>query len=237
MIDPNALKPVAPKTTNELTDSHTIIDVGQRTNKTIQKIGTIGAIALAIIGPFIGIDTPITVIQMLWLNMVMDTLAGLAFAYEPPLIEYMKELPKKKDESIINKYMFGQICVVGIYSAIICILFLKLPIVKDLFNNEGEFLTAFFGLFIFIDIFNSFCARTERINLLANITKNKVFLAIMLFIVAVQIILIYYGGNLFRTTGLSFREFQIMILIAFSVIPIDFIRKIYLRTKGDYSGV
>ncbi len=195
------------------------------------------AIALSIIGPFIGIDTPITVIQMLWLNMVMDTLAGLAFAYEPPLIEYMKELPKKKDESIINKYMFGQICVVGIYSAIICILFLKLPIVKDLFNNEGEFLTAFFGLFIFIDIFNSFCARTERINLLANITKNKVFLAIMLFIVAVQIILIYYGGNLFRTTGLSFREFQIMILIAFSVIPIDFIRKIYLRTKGDYSGV
>ena len=49
MIDPNALKPVAPKTTNELTDSHTIIDVGQRTNKTIQKIGTIGVIALAII--------------------------------------------------------------------------------------------------------------------------------------------------------------------------------------------
>lgn len=195
------------------------------------------AIFLSIIGPFIGIDTPITVIQMLWLNMVMDTLAGLAFAYEPPLLEYMKERPKKKDESIINKYMFGQIAVIGLYSAIICVLFLKLPFVKELFPNEGEFLTAFFGLFIFIDIFNSFCARTHRLNILANITKNKVFLGIMLFIVGMQIILIYYGGNLFRTTGLTFREFQIMILIAASVIPIDFIRKIYLRSKKDYSGV
>ena len=195
------------------------------------------AITLSIIGPFIGIDTPITVIQMLWLNMVMDTLAGLAFAYEPPLLEYMEEMPKKKDESIINKYMFGQICVIGIYSAIICVLFLKLPITKIWFNNEGEFLTAFFGLFIFIDIFNSFSARTHRINLLANILKNKVFLAIMIFIIIIQIILIYYGGELFRTTGLSFREFQIMILIAASVIPIDFIRKIYLRSKKDYSGV
>lgn len=195
------------------------------------------AIALSIIGPFIGIDTPITVIQMLWLNMVMDTLAGLAFAYEPPLLEYMEERPKAKDESIINKYMFGQICVIGIYSAIICVLFLKLPITKVWFNNEGEFLTAFFGLFIFIDIFNSFCARTHRINLLANIFKNKVFLTIMIFIIITQIILIYYGGELFRTTGLSFKEFQIMILIAASVIPIDFMRKIYLRTKKDYSGV
>ena len=174
---------------------------------------------------------------MLWLNMVMDTLAGLAFAYEPPLLEYMKERPKKKDELIINKYMFGQIAVIGLYSAFICVLFLKLPLVKVLFPNEGEFLTAFFGLFIFIDIFNSFCARTHRLNILANITKNKVFLAIMIFIVAVQIILIYYGGHLFRTTGLTFNEFQIMILIAASVIPIDFIRKIYLRIKGDYSGV
>ena len=49
MIDPNSLKPVAPKTTNELTDSHTVIDIGKRTQDTVQKVGTIGAIALAII--------------------------------------------------------------------------------------------------------------------------------------------------------------------------------------------
>ena len=80
---------------------------------------------LSIICPFIGIDTPVTVIQMLWVNMVMDTLAGLAFAYEPPLIEYMNELPKKRNESIINKYMVSEILFTGIYSAVICLLFLN----------------------------------------------------------------------------------------------------------------
>lgn len=196
------------------------------------------AISLSIVGPFIGIDTPITVIQMLWINMVMDTLAGLAFAYEPPLLEYMKEYPKKKNESIINRYMMQEICFTGLYSALICILFLKLPIVKDWFHgNEAEFMTAFFGLFIFIDIFNSFNARTHRLNLLANIRKNKVFMGIMIFIIVVQVILIYYGGNLFRTVGLTFQEFQIMILIAATVIPVDFLRKFYLRSKGKIGGV
>lgn len=196
------------------------------------------AISLSIIGPFIGIDTPITVIQMLWINMVMDTLAGLAFAYEPPLLEYMKEYPKKKDESIINPYMMQQIVVTGLYSALLCVLFLKLPMVKEWFQeNQAEFMTAFFGLFIFIDIFNSFNARTNRLNLLAHISKNKVFLAIMIFVIVVQIILIYYGGELFRTVGLNFKEFQIMIFLAATVIPIDWIRKLYLRSKGRVGGV
>ena len=196
------------------------------------------AISLSIIGPFIGIDTPITVIQLLWINMVMDTLAGLAFAYEPPLLEYMKEYPKKKGESILNKYMIHQIGFTGFYSALICILFLKSPIVKKWFMcNEAEFMTAFFGLFIFIDIFNSFNARTHRLNLLANILKNRVFLTIMCFVVIVQIILIYHGGTLFRTSGLTFKEFEIMIFIAFSVIPMDWIRKLYLRSRGIKGGV
>ncbi len=196
------------------------------------------AISLSIIGPFIGIDTPITVIQMLWINMVMDTLAGLAFAYEPPLLEYMKEYPKKKNESIINPYMMQQIVVTGLYSALLCVLFLKLPFVKEWFQgNQAEFMTAFFGLFIFIDIFNSFNARTNRLNLLAHISKNKVFLAIMIFVIVVQIILIYYGGELFRTVGLNLKEFQIMIFLAATVIPIDWLRKLYLRSKGRVGGV
>ena len=91
------------------------------------------AVSLSIIGPFIGIDTPVTVIQMLWVNMVMDTLAGLAFAFEPPLLEYMREKPKKKNESIINRYMISEIVFTGIYSAIICIIFLKSPIIDNFF--------------------------------------------------------------------------------------------------------
>lgn len=67
------------------------------------------AISLSIIGPFIGVETPVTVIQMLWINMIMDTLAGIAFSYEPPLKEYMEEPPKKKHENILNRYMLDEI--------------------------------------------------------------------------------------------------------------------------------
>ena len=195
------------------------------------------ALSLSIIGPFINIEMPITVIQMLWINMVMDTFAGLAFSFEPPLKEYMKEMPKKKDEPIINKYMINQIFFTGIFSSLICILFLKVPFISNLFRNETYLYTAFFGLFIFIDIFNCFNARTHRLNILGNILKNKVFLIIISFIVIVQILLIYYGGSVFRTSGLSLFEFEIMILFAFTVIPFDFIRKLILNKKGLKYGV
>ena len=195
------------------------------------------AMSLSILGPFIGVDTPVTVIQMLWINMIMDTLAGVAFAYEPPLLEYMKEKPKRKNESIINKYMINEIFITGIYSSVLCILFLKLPIFKTIYRSEQYLMTAFFGLFIFIDIFNSLNARTERLNLFANIYKNKVFMIIIGLIIIVQIILIYFGGTVFRTSGLTFKEFQTMILIASTVIPVDIIRKIYLKSARQNIGV
>ena len=198
------------------------------------------AVSLSIIGPFIGIETPVTVIQMLWINMVMDTFAGLAFSFEPPLNEYMDEYPKKKDEKIINKYMWHEIIFTGIYSSLLCILFLKLPIISKIFRdgqNNEYLMSAFFGLFIFIGIFNCFNARTHRLNLFAHLYKNKPFVAVILFIVIIQILLIYYGGNLFRTVGLNLKEFQFMILLAFSVIPVDWCRKIYLRMNGIKGGV
>ena len=98
-------------------------------------------------------------------------------------------------------------------------------------------MTAFFGLFIFIDIFNAFTARTHRINTFATLSKNKIFIIIFAFITIVQILLIYYGGEIFRTTGLTFYEFEIMISIAFSIIPFDIIRKIILKRKRVKMGV
>ena len=190
------------------------------------------AVLLSIIGPFIGILSPITIIQMLWINMVMDTLAGLAFSYEPALDEYMEEPPKKRNEKIINKYMTNQILFNGLYGAILCIWFLKSKFISSIYRIDPSnkyLLTAFFGLFIFIAIFNAFNARTYRLNILSNILKNKVFIAIITFIAIVQIILIYYGGEVFRTTGLTIYEFEIMIVLAFSIIPFDIIRKIILK--------
>lgn len=198
------------------------------------------AVTLSIIGPFIGVDTPVTVIQMLWVNMVMDTLAGIAFSYEPPLLEYMKEFPKKKNEPILNKYMIHEILFTGAYSSVLCIFFLRSNFIHQLFRNgvnDEYFMTAFFGLFIFISIFNAFNARTVRINLLANIIKNKVFLFTILFITIVQLVLIYFGGELFRTAGLTISELEIMILIAATVIPVDWLRKTTLRHRGIIGGV
>ena len=109
---------------------------GRTTFKNIRKFiifqltVNISAIMLALIGPFIGVPSPITVLQMLWINMVMDTLAGLAFSYEVHRIEYMKEPPKKKEENIINKYMFNEIIATSMYTLIISLLFLKLPFIQ-----------------------------------------------------------------------------------------------------------
>ena len=198
------------------------------------------AVFLSIVGPFIGVDSPVTVIQMLWVNMVMDTLAGIAFSYEAPLLEYMEEPPKRRDEKILNKYMIHEIIFTSIYSFLLCIFFLKSPFIHSFFREgRGDiyFMSAFFGLFIFMMIFNSFNARTSRLNIFANLLSNKVFLGVILFIVVVQIILIYYGGDLFRTTSLSLKEIEIMLLCAFSVIPVEFFRKLYLKSKGKLGCV
>lgn len=193
------------------------------------------SLLVSIIGPFIGIPVPITVIQMLWINMIMDTLSGFAFSYEPALPEYMKELPKKKNENIINGYMANQIITTGLVSSVICIIFLKSRIINQIFGDD--LLTAFFGLIIFISIFNSFAARTHRLNILANIFKNKVFIGVITFVIGMQIYLIYYGGSLFRTNGLTIREFIIMMGIGLLVIPIDFIRKLIRKKQNKPLGV
>lgn len=198
------------------------------------------ALILSIIGPFIGINTPITIIQMLWLNMIMDSFAGLAFSFEPALDSYMHEPPKSKNEPIINSYMIGEVLFTGLYSALLCILFLKLPVVRIIFRvgeNYKYLMTAYFALFIFIGIFNAFNARSERINIFANLRKNKVFIIIICFIISVQIYLIYHGGDLFRTYGLTAKELFIVLLLAATVFPVDFLRKTYLRKKHLKTGV
>lgn len=195
------------------------------------------ALSISIIGPFIGVDTPVTVIQMLWINMVMDTLAGLAFAFEPPLKEYMKEEPKKKDENIMNGYMLNEILITGIYTTILCVLFLKLPVIRNQFSNQSSFMTAFFGLFIFAGIFNCFNAHTSRMNILAHLLKNKMFIIVISFISVVQIIMIYYGGSIFRTVPLNVKEFIIMLLLSFTVVPVDVLRKKICKKYGKDRSV
>ena len=190
------------------------------------------AVSISIIGPLIGINTPITIVQMLWINMIMDTLAGIAFSYEPPLKEYMHEKPTTKTEPIINKYMKYSIITGGLYSSILCLLFLKVPLLNNIIRtstNNEYLLTAYFTLFVFLGIFNSFNARTRRINILSNIKNNIPFIIIIAFIVVVQLYIIYKGGSVFRTYGLTLRELIYVILLSATIIPIDWLKKYFLK--------
>ena len=190
------------------------------------------ALSLSIIGPFIGINTPITIVQMLWLNMIMDTFAGLAFSFEPSLDYYLDEKPKSKDEPVINKNMYIEIMVNGLYSALICIMFLKMPFIKLIINgNQEYFMTAYFALFIFMGIFNAFSSRTKSINIFKNIKNNKSFIYIFTFISVMQIIIIYFGGSIFGTYGLKTNDLIFVILLASTTILTNTIRKIFINKK------
>jgi magnesium-transporting ATPase (P-type) len=199
-----------------------------------QLIMNLAACGVSLVGQFMGIDSPITIIQMLWVNIIMDTLGGLAFAGEPPLDEYMKEKPKERSESILSGEMVNQIVFTGLYTLGLCIVFLCSNLFRNRFREMGGsicYMSAFYALFIFSGIFNCFGARTERLWLLSNIRRNKPFVLIMIFISVIQVCMIYYGGSIFRTVPLTAREFLTVILLAFSVIPFEFVRKIFSKLR------
>lgn len=190
------------------------------------------AVTLAIVCPFLNVDAPLTVMQMLWVNMIIDALAGLAFAGEPPLEEYLLESPKTRDEQIISKPMFNQILITGGYITLISLLFLKLPFVQSFFRfNDGThyFMTAFFTVFIFTGMFNSFNTRTERINVFSGLHSNIIFVITMFVVCVIQILLVVFGGEAFRTVALNVYHIFIILAIAITIIPVDVARKIWRR--------
>lgn len=190
------------------------------------------AVCVSLIGPFIGVEAPVTVTQMLWINIIIDTLAGLAFAGEAPQKAYMEETPKSRREPIITGKMLGQILITGAYTVMMLAAFLVLPFFRVRYGFESDFIgfmTAFFTLFVLCGVFNAFNARTSRIRFLAHIRKNKGFLFIMTAVCAVQILLIFFGGEMFRAHALPAEVIRDVALIAFTVIPFDVMRKIFSR--------
>ena len=186
----------------------------------------LSAVGVSVLGPVFGIESPVTVIQMLWVNIIMDTLGSLAFAGEPALEEYMKRPPVGRDEPILNRSMVRQIVLTGGYAVVLSTFFLISPSVRHMFGGSVEYhLTLFFALFIFMGIGIALCTRTERINPLANIRKNAAFMLIMPVVAAVQLLIIYFGGEVFRCVPLDSHELLMCAIFAFTVIPADTIRK------------
>ncbi len=199
---------------------------------TLQLTMNLSAVGISMIGPFIGFDAPVTVVQMLWINIIMDTLGGIAFAGEHASEEYMDENPKRRDEPILNKYMIWHILTMGIFTIVLCLSFLKMPEISRLFRASESniyLLTGFFVLFIFASVFNCFSARVDSISLFSGLGKNKVFIGIMLLIAFIQILFVYLGGSVLRTAPLIPMELAYSIAPALLVFPADFAEKIILR--------
>jgi len=190
----------------------------------------LAAVAISILGPFLGVETPVTVVQMLWINIIMDTLAGLAYAGEPPMERYLEQPPKKRTAPVLTRAMAVQIGGLALYMTGLCAAFLKLPVFHRLFGGtEAGLLTAFFALFVFSGLFSAVCARCEGVNLLQGLGQNRSFLLIMTACGLVQVLLLYVGGPLFRTQPMEPAALLRILLLSASVIPADLLRKLALR--------
>ncbi len=188
------------------------------------------AVAVSLFAPLIGCETPVTVLQMLWINIIMDTLAGLAFATEEAREEYMSEPPTGKNERILTKPMIVNILYSGIICVVIMLWYLLSDFVYNFFSGHNtEFYCGFFGLFVFLGVFNCFNVRTHRLNLFSHITKNKLFIPIISAVVGVQLLLMYFGGSIFRCAVLNFRQISFVLLLSSLIIPLDMIRKLFSK--------
>ena len=206
---------------------------------TLQLTMNFSAVGISMICPFIGFDTPVTVVQMLWINIIMDTLGGLAFAGEAPREHYMKEKPKRRDEPILNGYMISQMTMLSAYSILLCLAFLSFPSITSRFRsapNNIYLLTAFFALFIFSSLFNCFNCRTDRLRLFSGLSENAAFIFIMLLVGTIQIMFTYLGGSILRTAPLLPSELGFTMFLALSVFPVDILRKLLLRMFDKKDG-
>ena len=195
---------------------------------------SLSAVLTAFLAPFFGFDMPLTMTQLLWLNIIMDTLAGLAFAGEAALQRYMLEKPIPKDERLISNDMWSAIILNGVVATSLSIMFLTTDFTREIFtgghplgseNAEKSFLSAFFAFFVFMHMFNTLNARTQSLNLFEDFFGNKIFTPVIIFIVIVQIAIITFGGQIMRTVPLQVMEWVYVFMFAILLIPIDLLRK------------
>lgn len=189
----------------------------------------IAAVLTCFIGPLLGETVVLTVVQLLLVNLVMDTLAAIAFGSEPALDEYMQEKPIPRSASIINREMFIEIIISALYITAVCTSILFVPFINNLIGDVDK--SAVFATFMMAITFNGFNARTSHINPFEGICRNKNFLWVMASIFILQFLFVTFGGSVLSVEPLSLSAWLICIFMAFLIIPIDMIRKAVMRKK------
>ncbi|PAN36056.1 hypothetical protein PAHAL_6G254800 [Panicum hallii] len=174
-------------------------------------------------------SAPLTAVQLLWVNMIMDTLGALALATEPPNNELMKRTPVGRKGNFISNVMWRNIMGQAIYQFLV-IWYLQAE-GKWLFGIEGDnsdlvLNTIIFNCFVFCQVFNEVSSREmERINVFEGILDNNVFAAVLGSTVVFQFIIIQFLGNFANTTPLTFTQWIASIFIGFIGMPIAVVVK------------
>lgn len=184
----------------------------------------VGLVVLSILYPILlGVEA-LAAVQILVVNIVMDSLNSLSFGGEPAKEEYMREVPIPKGSKLLSKNTIGQIAV-SVVSFIALFGMTLIPQIRNIFWNEEIYATARFALLIFMATFNGFNIRTDGINLFKGIGNNKLFIEIAIVIFVLTFMLAQFGGTIMGCASMNLIQWITVIAISFMIIPIDLIRK------------
>ena len=187
------------------------------------------------IAPFFGVEEPLKVTHLLFVNLVMDGLGAIMLGNEPALEKYMDEKPRRRDESIVSKKMMAQIVTMGAWLVFISFLYLKLPFFRNLFETQEQHLTGYFVLFIVSALFNGFNVRDDKFGIFKGLNENPGFLKVFFTIILVQALIVNAAlvpftvftwiGNMFSCVPFGIMGWAAVALLAVTMIPVDLVRK------------
>lgn len=200
-----------------------------------QLVINVAAVVVSAISPFFGVEEPLKVTHLLFVNLVMDGLGAIMLGNEPALKKYMDEKPRRRDESIVSKKMMAQILTMGAWLTFISFLYLKLPFFRNLFATEEQHLTGYFVLFIVSALFNGFNVRDDRFGIFKGLNENTGFLKVFFTIILVQALIVNAAlvpftaftwiGNMFSCVPFGIQGWVAVALLAVTMIPVDLLRK------------
>ena len=178
-----------------------------------QLVVNVAALLLVLGGSVIGTEMPLTVTQILWVNLIMDTFAALALASLPPSHEVMKDKPRKASDFIINKSIGFGILFCGIVFFLVMFALLVYCERRDKGGVDVHELTMFFTTFVMIQFWNLLNAKALMSHHTAfrHFLKDKGMILVLVLVLVGQWIIVTFGGEMFRTTPLSLHEWLLII--------------------------
>lgn len=208
-----------------------------------QLVVNVAAVLVSAVAPFLGVEEPLKVTHLLFVNLVMDGLGAMMLGNEPALEAYMKEKPRRRDESLVSREMMTQIGIMGIWLTLMSLFYLMSDWARSFFETDAQFMTSYFVLFIASALFNGFNVRNDGFAIFKNLKDNPDFLKVMCMILGIQFCLVNISlipaapavwiGNMFSCVPFGVSGWVLVLILAFTMIPVDMIRKIIFRKLGN----